>query len=170
ISIESQSGGKQAKAEAASSELSPDNQSNPGKVETATPNISNHRQLSSRVTRTPDCGGSESGSWRCSTESQVTGNHIGPAVDDTIRTIRQRNRIAANGMATGPTERDGAEDAVGQIVGAHHVSGRQAAWKHEVVAVDEHAGRRPIRRCGPVAVRIGAGPCARLRISGRLAG
>jgi len=46
----------------------------------------------------------EVGSWRCSTESQVTGDHIGPAVDYNIRTICQRNRIAANGVPAGLTD------------------------------------------------------------------
>src|SRR6058998_1494590 len=97
ISIESQSAAV-IYAKAASSELSHDNQPRPegGKVETATPNISNHRQLPARGV--PDCVESVLGSRRCSTERQVTGNHIGPTVDYTIRTIRQRNRIAANSV------------------------------------------------------------------------
>src|SRR6185503_6539138 len=109
IPIESQSA--VIHANAASRELSPNYQPRPcpelllGKVETATPNISNHRQLR-RTSRIPDCGVLVIGSGRCSTESQVTGNHIGPAVDDTIRTIRQRNRIAVNGVPAGLTKPD----------------------------------------------------------------
>src|SRR6185503_20301290 len=78
ISIESQ--GAVTHAKAASRELSPDYppwlcpELLPEKGETATPNISDHRQLSR--TRIPDGGVLEVGSWGCSTESQVTGNHI----------------------------------------------------------------------------------------------
>ena len=109
ISIESQRAVTHAKA--ASRELSPDYppclcpELLPEKGDTATPNISNHRQLS-RTRRIPDGGGFEVGRWGCSGESQVTGNHISPAVDDTIRTIRQRNRIAANGVPAAQTEPD----------------------------------------------------------------